>query len=115
MGEHLSLVILILIWEPSMGRYVTVAGTRLEGSGEILRRHCREGMAAELRRERNNPHDPDAIAVYIGVPVFFGWLGQSPRKIGYVKETAAHGLVGRMDSGSRISARVASLYAPVGR
>lgn len=98
-----------------MGRHVIVAGTGFEGRESIIRRYCRDGVAAELRREPLNTHDPNAIAVLIRVPGLFGLLGSSLRQIGYIKADAARGLAKRLDAGEKITARVTSFYAPRGR
>jgi hypothetical protein len=98
-----------------MGRNVIVAGTGFEGRAAVIRRYCHTGQSVELRREPNNPHDPNAIAVYLESPVLFGLLGKRRRQIGYVKAPAADGLAKRMDEGLNIVAKVASFYSPVGR
>lgn len=103
-----------------MGRNAIVAGTGFansDGSNRayIIHKHCRDGMPVRLVREPNNQYDKDAIAVYISVPRLFGLLGQSFVQIGYIKASAADNLAKKMDSGTTISASVASYYAPEGR
>ena len=98
-----------------MGRHVIVAGTGFEGRASIIRNHCRNGQRVELRRQPSNRHDPNAIAVYIEAPRFFGLFGKGLRQIGYIKAPAAGGLAKRMDDGLVIQARVSSFYAPPGR
>jgi hypothetical protein len=98
-----------------MGRNVIVAGTGFEGRASVIRRHCRNGQTAWLKREPTNSHDPNAIAVYIETPVLFGLFGKRLRKIGYIKAPAAEGLAQRMDEGLKISAYVASFHAPAER
>lgn len=98
-----------------MGRRAIVAGTGFEGRAAVIRRHCRDGIAVDLQREPNNRYDPEAIAVRIQVPVLFGLLGTSWKRIGYIKASAADGLAKHMDNGMKISGRVASFYAPPGK
>jgi hypothetical protein len=97
-----------------MGRNVIVAGTGFEGRASIIRRHCRNGQNVSLRREPNNEHDSNAIAVCIETPVLFGLLGKRFQKIGYIKAAAADGLAEQMDRGLKVTARVASFHAPSG-
>jgi len=98
-----------------MGKDAIVAGTGFEGRAEIIRKHCRNGMPVHLRREPNNPYDPDAIAVLIAVPRMFGLLGHSLVQIGYIKASAAKGLAAKLDSGKSVNGMVKSFYAPEGK
>lgn len=91
-----------------------VAGTGFEGRAEIIRRHCRDGAAIRLVRERDNPHDPKAVAVYLEVPKTFGIFGDGWGKIGYIKAGRNKGLSQKLDSGREVSARVRSFFAPEG-
>jgi len=79
-----------------MGRHVIVAGTGFEGRASIIQKHCRNGQRVELRRERSNRHDPNAIAVYLETPFLFGLFGTRLRQIGYIKAPAADGLSKRL-------------------
>jgi hypothetical protein len=98
-----------------MGRNVIIAGTGFYNRASIIRRHCHDDLNVVLKREPDNPHDPNAIAVFIEVPRLFGFLGRSLQQIGYIKASAAKGLAKRMDEGLVIQARVASVYAPSDR
>ena len=98
-----------------MGRNVILAGTGFYNRASIIQRHCRNGLKAVLKREPDNPHDPNAIAVFIEVPRLFGLLGSALQQIGYIKASAAKGLAKRIDEGLSIQARVASVFAPSGR
>jgi len=98
-----------------MGRNVIIAGTGFHNRASIIQRYCHDGLKAVLKREPDNPHDPNAIAVFIEVPRLFGLLGHGLQQIGYIKASAAKGLAKRMDEGLVIQARVASVYAPSGR
>jgi HIRAN domain len=98
-----------------MGRDAIVAGTGFEGRADVIRFHVRAGMRVQLKREPGNPHDANAIAVFISVPVLFGLLGKRPMQIGYVKAAAASTLAEKMDAGVEITGFVKSFYAPKGR
>ncbi len=98
-----------------MGRNVIIAGTGFNNRASIIRRFCREGMKAVLKREPDNPYDPNAIAVCIEVPRLLGLFGNVLKQIGYIKASAAKGLAKRMDEGLSIQARVTSFYAPSDR
>jgi len=98
-----------------MPRHVIVAGTGFEGRAAKIRSYCTPGARVTLRREPNNCHDPNAIAVYMAVPRLFGLFERAPFKIGYIKADAAKGLAKRMDKGFAISGCIASFYAPPGR
>ncbi len=95
-----------------MGRNIILAGTGFENRPSIIRQYCKNGLDVVLKREPDNPHDPNAIAVLIEAPRLFGLLGRSLRKIGYVKASAAKSLAKRMDEGLLIQARIIRVYAP---
>lgn len=98
-----------------MERTVIVAGTGFEGRGAIIRRHCREGASILLKRELQNKHDTNAIAVYLKTPRLFGLLGKSFTKIGFIKANTAVSLAKKMDAGEKITGLVSSYYAPPSR
>jgi hypothetical protein len=98
-----------------MGRNVIIAGTGFNNRASIIQRHCHDVLKAVLKRKPDNPYDPNAIAVFIEVPRLLGLLGRGLQQIGYIKASAAKGLAKRMDEGLVIEARVASVYAPIGR
>ena len=81
----------------------------------IVRAHVKPDLPVRLVREHSNKHDPNAIAVYIPIPRFFGLLGQSWRQIGYVRATAADKFAALIDAGTRVTAVVTSYYAPSDR
>lgn len=93
-----------------------VAGTGFEGRASLIRAHCREGSPIDLRREPTNPHDPEAIAVWMRCNLLFG-LVKTWKKIGYIKAARADGLAPKIDSGVIVveHASVRSFYAPSGR
>ena len=98
----------------TMRKRVLVAGTGFEGRAEIIRSHCGDGVSVLLRREPDNRHNPDAIAVYLRTPRFFGCFGVALKKIGNIKAETARHLARRMDNGEPIYATVKSYYAPRG-
>ena len=87
-----------------------VAGTGFEGRAETIRKYCRDGLPVRLVREPNNPHDPNAIAVYLEFPRLL--FGVAKEQIGYIKAPRASKLHKRLDDGEIPSAQVASFYAP---
>ncbi len=98
-----------------MRKRAIVAGTGFEGRDKIIKAHCKEGAGIKLKREPHNKYDPNAIAVYMEAPVLFGLLGQRFKQIGYVKSNSAESLATKMDSGMKLTAVVASFYAPPDR
>ncbi len=93
-------------------RTIRIIGTGFEGRADVIKKHCKDGRTINLRREKANKHDVNAIAVYLVVPRLFGWLGESNKKIGYVKEAYAEVLAKKIDSGSSIGGCVVDFYAP---
>lgn len=93
-----------------------VAGTGFENRAERIRAFCKEGAPVQLRREPDNKHDPEAIAVWMRCSVFLG-LWKPWAQIGYIKAPRADSLAPKLDSGAYTvrSAIVRSLYAPKGR
>lgn len=98
-----------------MGRNVIIAGTGFYNRASVILRYCHDGLKAVLKREPDNLHDPNAIAVFIEVPRLFGLIGRGLKQIGYIKASAAKGLAKQMDEGLVIQARIASFYAPSDR
>ena len=97
-----------------MGRTANVAGTgniNSDGSSrrKIIQRFVHENMRVTLRRE---PHDINAVAVYVSVPRLFGLLGTTLKQIGYLKASAAMSLAKQMDMGESLTGRVGSYHAP---
>lgn len=98
-----------------MGRRSIVAGTGFEGRARIIKRHCREGTPVVLKRESNNPHDENAIAVYLKVSRLGGMFGSALKQIGYIKASTAKSLAKKMDGGTKVTGWVNSYYAPDGK
>lgn len=95
-----------------MGSNAIVAGTGFGGRARIIRKHCRDGQEVILKRQPRNKHDPNAIAVYLKVPRFFGLLGYSFTQIGFLKASKAKSLAPKIDSGMVVTAKVSSIFAP---
>jgi hypothetical protein len=65
----------------------------------IIRKYCREGTPLTLVRERDNPRDPNAVAIYVG-----------PRQIGYVPSDDSARVAKYLDEGWSYGASVVRLY-----
>jgi hypothetical protein len=78
----------------------------------VIRRRCAIGCEVVLRKAHTTREMSRSVAVYLGVPRFFGLLRSSYAQIGYLDAQAAASLVARLESGSEIRARVKSVYAP---
>lgn len=89
-----------------------VAGTGHDDRAKLIRLYCAVGARVTLRREPDNPHDPNAIAVLLRRGPFLGLIPRRAVKIGYVKAPRAVGLAKLMDRGSRLEACVDSFWAP---
>ncbi|WP_110685072.1 HIRAN domain-containing protein [Salinicola aestuarinus] len=88
-----------------------VAGTGFEGRAARIRAYAKAGMPAVLKREPSNPHDANAIAVYITVARWYTLFRPVEIQIGYLKARFAATLSKRMDAGGEIiSAKISSLY-----
>lgn len=86
-----------------MGRSAIVAGTGFGERAYYIRMYCKNGMGIYLEREPNNPHDENAIAVYLEVH-----NRANKVQIGYLKRACAKSLAKKMDQGMEIEARVTS-------
>jgi hypothetical protein len=95
-----------------VGRNAIVAGTGFEGRASIIGRHCKVGSEVVLKREPNNQHDSNAVAVYLVVPRFFGIFGNAHKQIGYIKKNTAKSLAKKMDAGVSVSGSVKSYFSP---
>jgi hypothetical protein len=87
-----------------------VAGTGFEGRDQIIKKYCREGRRVRLVREPDNPHDANAIAVYLLVPRLM--FLRTQKMIGYIKAARASRLHKRLDKGEVPKAYVSSFYSP---
>jgi hypothetical protein len=86
-----------------------VAGTGFEGRAPRIRRFCKVGAEISLRREPNNLHDSDAIAVWMRCSVLWG-LWRPWAQIGYIKAARADGMAKKMDAG-RLVVRDARVHS----
>jgi hypothetical protein len=95
----------------------TVIGTGLrndDGSSRarVIRRRCEMGCDVVLRKAAPSRETSALVAVYLGVPRFFGLLRSSYAQIGYLDDEAAASVLGRIESSGEVRARVKSVYAP---
>lgn len=68
-------------------------------------------MPVVLRREPDNEHDINAIAVDMMVSRWYTLFRKVPLHIGYIKKAKAMSMAKKMDAGGRIlSARISSMY-----
>lgn len=91
-----------------------VAGSGFEGRAAVIARFCKDGSPVQLRREPANPHDANAIGVWIECSAWFG-LARKWRHIGYIKAERAERLAADIDDGSVriLGASVRSFHVPV--
>ena len=89
-----------------------VVGTGFEGRQKIIRKHCFETMDVQLLREPNNPHDPDAVSVWVEVP---GFLRAKRKQIGYLKRGHAERIAKVLGDNYRLWAQIDEIYNPEGR
>jgi HIRAN domain len=70
-----------------------IVGTKFRGKAAVVALgQLRQGDALELRREPDNPHDSNAIAVYHGSD-----------HLGYVPRTETPGIAAAIDAGTLLS------------
>lgn len=87
-----------------------VAGTGFEGRDGRIKAYARPGMPVLLKREPDNPHDPNAIAVHLPVRKWYTLFREVPLQIGYIKRNRAASLAKHMDAGGKIlSANIHSM------
>jgi HIRAN domain-containing protein len=91
-----------------------VAGTGYENRQVGIKKWCKAGLVVKLKRELNNEYDENAVAVYIPVRIFFGFI-KSEFQIGYIKKAAAERMSKRLDAGEQYIGIVESYYAPLNR
>jgi hypothetical protein len=97
-----SLVFSLLAFAQEPGARLLVqsaplAGFRYYAAGEVWAK-LKVGDPLELRREADNPHDANAVAV--------AWRG---RKLGYVPRSANAALAWGLDRGAPLRARISRL------
>ena len=96
---------------------LTVKGTGFSNPdgtsrANLIRRFVRDGMDVYLEPEPENPHDPNAIAIFIEVKRWF-FFGPYRYQIGYVSERWAKSFAKRFAAGGKIvEAYVRSHHAP---
>lgn len=89
-----------------------VVGTGFEGRATIIRKYCRETMDVQFRRERNNPHDENAVSVWVTIP---GIIGVKHRQIGYLKKSHAARIAKVLDARHKLWAQIDEIYDPDGQ
>lgn len=77
----------------------------------IARKYCKPGVAVILRRQPENPHDKNAVAVCVEASQFFG-VFQSKKQIGFLKKRLAARLAPKIDAGESVTAIVKTTYLP---
>lgn len=88
-----------------------VAGTGFEGRAGRIRLAAKPGMSVKLVREPDNPHDPNAIAVYLTVRAWYTLFLRTDVHIGYIKRDRAKTFAARLaDGGNILSATVKSMH-----
>ena len=69
---------------------------------QIIRKHCQAGQELILKRELDNPYDPNAIGLWIRV-------GPEMHQIGYVSKNANRNLAIHIDRGAVATATITEL------
>lgn len=89
------------------GINVEIVGTGFEGRANVIRKHCRPGMPVMFASEPLNPHDPNAISVWITT-------GHGESQIGYIAAKRAVTWTKRLASGEAdlAGAAISTMYAP---
>lgn len=90
---------------------VIVAGTGFEGRQGRIRLAVKEGMEVKLVPEPNNPHDENAIAVYVTVRRWFTLYLKTDVHIGYIKKERAKFFTKKLREGGKLlGGYVKSMY-----
>ena len=90
---------------------VIVAGTGFDGRQGRIRMLVQEGMQVKLVPDPNNPHDSNAIAVYVTVRKWFTLFRNTDVQIGYIKKDRAKFFTKKINDGGKIiNAYVKSMY-----
>jgi len=92
--------------------FAQVAGTGFEGRADKIKKWCKVGIKAFLKREPNNKYDENAIKVFIKAKPFFGLIGSRNKHIGYIKADRAKKIAKKIDEGKQFSCTVSKVYAP---
>ena len=83
--------------------YTKVVGVTFEGRQEYVKQ-CREGQALDLVRDKFNPYDQNAIAVYAG-----------NHQVGFISKEIAAKMATQMDSGKLYTCEVSTVTGGGGR
>lgn len=74
---------------------------------EIVRKSAKPGKKVSLIREKNNPYDSNAIAVYLHTGLF-----KTKKHIGYITAYTALRLAPKLDQGKSGTGVIRSVYFP---
>jgi len=74
---------------------------------EYIQTYCKPNMNLILRREPDNPHDSNAVAVLIKAKAFIFF--SSEVQIGYLNSTVAKEISRHMDSGEYVNAVITEI------
>lgn len=78
---------------------------------DLIRQYMTTDTALELKREPRNPHDANAVGVWL---VRRGCLGKKRFHIGYIHRDQAAQVAALMDSGRKVMAMVSAVTGGVG-
>ena len=102
-----------------MGTFHTkVAGVTASNYNGISRqayiaKFCHPGTSVALKREPDNPHDPNAVAVFVTARALIFFSG--PVQIGYLGADLAPEIARHMDKGGLVTAVVSDVTGGAGK
>jgi len=88
----------------------SVEGVTVSGRADDIHKWCKEGGAVILKREPDNPHDKNTIAIFIVVKMLFGLI-KSEYQLGYVRAIPARKMASKLDNNESYNASVSRVYA----
>jgi len=91
-----------------MAKHSVAGVARLDRAGDI-HKWCKEGGVVILKREPDNPHDKNAIAIFIIVKMLFGLI-KSEYQVGYVRAITARKMALKLDNNESYNASVSRVY-----
>lgn len=71
---------------------------------DYIQTYCKPNMRLILKREPDNPHDPNAVGVWIKARALL--IFTSEVQIGHLSRDVAEQVADHMDSGGRVKARI---------
>lgn len=88
-----------------------VAGTGFEGRAARIKAFARPDMPVFLKPEPDNPHDANAIAVFIQVRAWYTFFRRTNLQIGYIKRDKAAFFSRKLKEGGNIrGAYIVSMF-----